>query len=115
MIASHLPDRVVRKLNRLGFVLVEGEAPYTFVRLGTSGELRIVVQSSGPDAWRVGMAARAMNQPGHLPEPVVPVSLRGFGPSSDGMTLDVSTSELSEDVPRVIRDSLLPMSDVAPT
>jgi hypothetical protein len=115
MNARHLPDRVVRKLNRLGFALVEGEPPYTFIRLGTSGELRILIQSSGPDAWRVGMAARAMNQPGRLPEPVVPVSLRGFGPSSDGMTLDVSTADLSEGVPRMIRDSLFTMADVAPT
>jgi hypothetical protein len=115
MAVVDLPDRVVRKLNRLGFVLVDGDQPYTFIRLGTSGDLRVLIQASGPDAWRVGMAARAMNQPGHLPEPVVPVSLSSFGPSSDGMTLDVSTSDLSEYVPRVIRDKVLPTFDVAPT
>jgi hypothetical protein len=115
MAPSHLPDEVVRKLNRLGFALVDGDQPYSFVRLGTSAELRILVQSSGADAWRVGMAVRAMNYPGRLPEPLVSVSLGAFGRSSDGMALDVSTLELSQDVPRIIRDSLLRIWDVAPT
>jgi hypothetical protein len=115
MAVRDLPGRVVRKLNRLGFALVDGDQPYTFIRLGTSGDLRVLIQASGPDSWRVGMAVRAMNQPGHLPEPVLPVSLRGFGPSSDGLTLDVSTSELTDLVPRVIRDNVLSVWDVAPT
>ena len=113
--SAHLPKRVVRNLNRLGFALVSGEEPYTFVRLGSSGELRIIIRPVGSDAWRVGLALRAMNQPGRLAEPVVPLSLRGFGPSSDGITLDVSTVELSEEIPRLLRYNLLPMCDAALT
>jgi hypothetical protein len=110
-----LPAEFVRKLNRLGFVLVEGDEPYTLVRLAIGGELRLVVQALGSDSWRLGVASRASDQPGRLPNPVLSIPLNGFGPSTDGLTLEVSTAELCENVPCLVRDSFLPMVDIAPT
>ena len=109
MSSSSLPEQFVRKLNRLGFVLVEGEQPYMLIRLATGGEMRLLVQASSSDCWRVGLATRAGDKPGHLPNPVLPVSLENFGPSPDRFTLEVSTVELCDSVPRLVRDSLLRM------
>jgi hypothetical protein len=109
-----LPEQFIRKLNRLGFVLVEGEEPYTLIRLATGGELRLLVQAWSSDSWRLGLASRASDKPGRPPHPVLSIPLNSFGPSPDGMTLEVTTAELCDNVPRLVRDCLLPMGDVAP-
>ncbi len=108
-----LPEVFVRKLSRLGFVLVEGEAPYTLIRLAPGGELRLLVQALGSDSWRLGLASRVSDPPGRLPSPVLSIALDRFGPSTDGMTLEVSTAELCDNVPRLVRDCFLPMGDFA--
>jgi len=110
-----LPDGFLRKINRLGFVLVDGERPYTFVRLTTDGELRLLVEARSPAAWRVGLASRAQDQPGRLPNPVLSLSLKAYGQSSDGTTLDVSTGDLVGRLPRMLKDCILPTCDLAPS
>jgi hypothetical protein len=112
---GNLPTGFVRKLSRLGFVLVQGDRPYTFVRLTTDGEFRLLVQESAGGAWRVGMVARAMNQPGRAPHSFLAVSLTQFGPSPDGTTLELSTQELTGNFPRALKNSILPTCDLAPS
>jgi hypothetical protein len=111
---GELPAAFLRKVQRLGFVLVDGEAPYTLVRLDTWGELRLLVQASGQDAWRVGAASRAADHPGQLPNPVLSISLGQYAPSADGITLEVSTADLCTAVPRLLRNGLLPARDILP-
>jgi hypothetical protein len=113
-LVSDPPAGFVRKVNRLGFVLVEGEKPFTFVRLTSDGELRLLIEVTG-EGWRVGLAARAADQPGRLPNPVLSVSLAQYGKSSDGLTLHLSTAELLDDLPRMLRDCVLPSCDLAPS
>ena len=107
-----LPGEFVDQLNSLGFALVAGDQPYTLVRFVIGGEIRLLAEASGPGRWRVGLAYRAADQPGKMPNPAVPMSLKGFGPSSDGITLDVSGAELGRKVPALLRRAILPMYDL---
>jgi hypothetical protein len=110
-----LPNGFIRELNALGFALVDGEQAYSFVRVSPAGELRVLVEPLGSARWSVGLTMRAAQQKGRPRDPEVVVPLGRVGGSIDGIVLDVSTSDLCDNVPHVLRDSVLPMWDVAPT
>ena len=113
MTLPDLPDEVVSRLNELGFALAEGDLPYTFIRFMIGGECRLLVQAISVDRWRVGLGLRAAEQSGRMPNPLSPVALARFAPSSDGTTLEFSTAELREDLPRLLQEQLLPSVDAA--
>jgi len=95
MAEQTLPATLVARLNQLGFALVTGDMPYTFVRLGPVGAFRArVVPTRGE--WRVDLAAEGPNQIGRLPQPSMP----------DGTKLLLSTAQLVEDLPRLLEASL---------
>ena len=109
-----LPEELVSRLNGLGFALVDGEQPYTFVRFMLGGELRLLVQAVRADRWRVGLASRATQESGRLPNPFLAVPLEHFGPSPDGTTLELSAAGLRTDLLDVLEDCLLPGWDMGP-
>jgi hypothetical protein len=108
-----LPGELVTKLNELGFVLAEGDRPYTFFRLTMGGEMRLLVQAAQVDGWIVGLASRAQSEPGRTPNPFLSVPLQAYGSSTDGLTLRLTTADLGEDLPRMLEESLLPAWDSA--
>ena len=109
-----LPAEFIAELNELGFVLVEGDEPFTFVRPMLGGEIRLLTQALRQGSWRVGLASRAVDDPSHLPNPVLSISLAKYGPSRDGITLEVSGRDLCTIVPRVLRECILPVYDYGP-
>ncbi len=109
-----LPERVVSGLNELGFALCEGDEPYVFTRFTTSGEHRLLIQAVGVEGWRVGLAFRALNEPGRLPNPFLAIPLHHFASSADGTTVEVTTDELATEVPDVLEGCVFAFWDAPP-
>jgi hypothetical protein len=110
-----LPAELVQELNELGFAVISADEGSTFTRMAISGELFLTVDPLGEDAWRVSVKRRQPDQWGDVPNPMVPISLARLGKSSDGDTLDLSTGELVDALPRLLRECVLPMIDLAPS
>jgi hypothetical protein len=98
-----LPASLVARLNQLGFALVSGDMPYTFLRLGPAGVFRVRVVSTGRE-WNVELTADGANQIGRLPQPTMP----------DGTKVLLSTAQLVRELPRLLEASL-PSWDAAPS
>jgi hypothetical protein len=110
-----LPDEVVHQLNALGFALTDADQICTFTRTALGSELYLTVESLAEDAWRVGVKWRQSAELGRMPNPVMPIALSRLGRSSDGVTIDLSTRELLDSLPRLMGECVLPMIDLAPS
>ena len=113
--AIDLPADVVARLNSLGFVLIESGPSNAFVRSAFGSEVRVTVSPPHDESWRVGVAWRPATEVGRLPYALTPMSIAALGPSVDGVTLDLSTTALLNDLPRLLGESLLPLVDLAPS
>jgi hypothetical protein len=108
-----LPDEFVHEVNGLGFALTEVDQLHTFTRTSLGGEVYLTMEALGQDAWRVGVQWRQPDPFGHLPNPVVSFCLERFGRSADGVTIDLSTSELLGNLPGLLGECILPAIDLA--
>jgi hypothetical protein len=106
-----LPEELVGRLNELGFALTGGGEAYTFLRALIDGEIRVSVKAVGEDRWRVGVAPRSPELPGWRVDPVLPFPLEAAGPHADDTVLELTKAELIEDLPRLLRESVLPVWD----
>jgi hypothetical protein len=113
MTERKLPGTVVTELNALGFVLVDGKRPYTFLRVSTSGEIRLRVQAIPRGRWLVEVAATSSAEGGRLLPSFPSVLPSRFGIAVDGATVEVSDAELRDQLPRMLATSLLPTWDSA--
>jgi len=107
-----LPSGLTERLNALGFAATDSESPFTFARTGIGSEVWVTVESIGHDTWRVGVKWLSTETIGELPNPVLRMELPRLGPSADGATLDLSTSELISRFPDLLRRPILPMVDL---
>ena len=110
MTERKLPGAVVTELNALGFVLVDGE---TFLRVSTSGEIRLRVQAIPRGRWLVEVAATTSAEGNRLLPSFPSVLPSRFGIAVDGTTVEVSDAELRDQLPRMLATSLLPTWDAA--
>jgi hypothetical protein len=110
---QQLPEELVSSLNDLGFGLAEVEEPYTFLRFMLGGDLRLLIQAAGTHRWRVGLASHASDKSGRLTNPILAVPLGQYGPSADGVTLELSSTDLTDELIRVLAECILPVWDQA--
>jgi hypothetical protein len=65
--------------------------------------------------WRIGVKWRQPEEVGRMPTPLISMSLGSLGQSVDGDTIDLPTSEMIAQVPKLMADSVLPLVDLAPS
>ena len=72
-------------------------------------ELQLTVQKTGGDSWRVGLLHRATAYlfDGTKPD-WEPISLGRLARSEDGLTIELSTNELEEELPQALKEGVLP-------
>jgi hypothetical protein len=111
-----VPPDLVQQLNDLGFALVEAGHVFTFARSAIGSDVHLTLEPLGQDLWRVGVKWRPPAEPGHrMPNPLIPMSLSRLGQSVDGVTIDSATTQLLDDLTRVVGESVLPIVDAAPS
>jgi hypothetical protein len=107
-----LPRVLLEELNRLGFVQIDDERDFVFVRTEMSNQFRLRLAGLGKATWRVGLQWRSTGGLGGLPAAFVAVALGSLGMSSDGDTIDLSTSDVLMTLPRLIEECVLPLVDL---
>jgi len=111
----NLPRSVVRDLNAIGFVLMQDEPPFTFVRVALGSDVYMRLETLAEDRWRVTLSYREPVNWGTTPNPVVPVSLAKLGAESGGDALQLDTAALVRDFPALLERCILPTIDLAPS
>jgi hypothetical protein len=103
---------MVEELNRLGFAQVDDERDFVFVRTEMSNQFRLRLEALGRATWRVGLQWRSTGGLGGLPAAFVAVALGSLGMSSDGDTIDLSTSDMLTTLPRLVEECVVPLVDL---
>jgi hypothetical protein len=111
-----LPDGVLADLNRLGFALVdessEQDGFHTFFRQGAESDLRLTLERTNAEDWRLAVFSRLRGDfLSKLEHPWIQVDLSRLGDSNGGKSIQVSRTDLADRVPEFLERGLLPMFD----